>query len=233
LYKALQSMAPLSAERIDVWSASVVEFSPLPALLLESLSADEITRGQRFVFEADQQRYLVARALLRNILGAHLGMPPAVLRFSTGSHGKPGLEDGAVDFNLSHSGDMVLIATTQGQQVGVDIEQVKFGHDLKDLAMSCFTARERGVVFSDAAGARARFYEFWACKEAWMKADGRGLSLPLTEFSLVGLEPAGCYRIDPADPHEWRIQALPAFDGYGAAVAAPAGAWSTRLIHVV
>jgi 4'-phosphopantetheinyl transferase len=231
LYEALQSIAPLNTDRIDVWAASVEKFAPLPPSLLQSLSADEIARGQHFVFEADRQRYRVARALLRRILGAYLGTAPSSLRFSNAIHGKPVLEDGRLDFNLSHSGDRILIAVTRGQPVGVDVEQMKIGGDLRELAESCFSVSERKVVFADKAGERARFYEYWACKEAWMKADGRGLGLPLTEFSLVGIEPAGCYRVDPADPREWRIQSLP-FDGYGAAVAAPAGAWSARLIHI-
>jgi 4'-phosphopantetheinyl transferase len=243
LNDALQGVTSPGPDRIDVWAARVSAFTPLPAALGQSLTAEEVAQGRRFVFEADRQRFCVARGLLRAILGAYSGTNPGDLRFTTSDHGKPRLDllgqgsggqDGgaaSLEFNVSHSGDAVLIAVATGRPVGVDIEQMKLGVDLLELARSCFTPVERAVVFADADGARHRFYQYWACKEAWMKADGRGLSLPLTEFSLVaGSE--GSYRIEPADPREWQVRALRAYDGYAAAVAAPAGAWSARVINV-
>ena len=233
LNDALQGVTSPGPDRIDVWAARVSAFTPLPAALGQSLTAEEVAQGRRFVFEADRQRFCVARGLLRAILGAYSGTPPGDLRFTTSDHGKPRHDGGAasLEFNVSHSGDAVLIAVATGGPVGVDIEQMKLGVDLLEIARSCFTPVERAVVFSDADGARHRFYQYWACKEAWMKADGRGLSLPLTEFSLVD-GPEGSYRIEPADPREWQVRALRAYDGYAAAVAAPSGSWVPTLTYV-
>lgn len=153
------------------------------------LSDEETERARRFKFFEDRQAYTVVRGSLRKILGWYLNRDAELLRFEVGAHGKPRLVDGAlgIEFNVSHSGDVGLIAVCQGSDVGVDVEKVREDVECEDLAKRFFSKDETVELLEIPEGPlrREAFFRCWTCKEAFVKAVGSGLSMPLKNFRMA------------------------------------------------
>lgn len=228
----LPARLALSAERVDVVD---VPLDPPADDLLALLDDDERGRASRFRFAGDRARFVAAHAMTRIAIGRATGCPPDALRFTAGPFGKPRLAESAIDvrFNLSHAGDRALLALTRGREVGIDIEEHR-PLDVLDLAARFFAVDEIHALEALPASEREEaFYRCWTRKEAFIKALGLGLSLPLDCFSvsLASDEPFQALRTCHAAPallHQWRIVALPVGSGYSAAVTAEAGAWAVR-----
>jgi 4'-phosphopantetheinyl transferase len=149
------------------------------------LSPDETARAQRFHFDRDRNRYARGRGFLRSTLGQLCGQHPAELIFSTGPQGKPFLQDNALHFNLAHSRDLAVLATSRMGSLGLDIEFIDRRVDIAGLAQTCLTAPEAAVLEGLAEADRAaRFFAFWTAKEARMKLTGEGMSLPPRQINL-------------------------------------------------
>ena len=158
---------------------------------LELLSPDERERAARFHFEQHRRRYLIAHIALHRILSRYLQIAPARLYFDLGSNGKPKLPPAlgasGIEFNLSHSNEMALLAVNRIGEVGVDIEYVKPGFKFEEIAERFFTAREAAVLRGlPSELQRQAFFKCWTCKEAFLKAKGTGLSgkLDVVEITL-------------------------------------------------
>lgn len=217
---------------VHVLSASLDVPVDLRRPLWASLSPDERARAERFRFAVHRDRFVVARALLREILGVFLGVAPGRLAFDYGARGKPSLarpfaaED--LRFNLSHADGLALYAITRGREVGVDVEPVRPLPDAERIAARFFSAREQAALRSLAAPERAEaFFACWTRKEAFLKATGDGLSRPLDAFDvsvLPGL-PARLERVE-GEPHEagrWSLAEVRPDLGYMGAVAVAGG----------
>ena len=217
----------LGDDELHVWKASLTQLAPHLPALRAVLQATELERAARFHFEIDRQRHLVSRGLVRTLAGHYLGRPPAALRFGIGTYGKPHLsdDDGRLAFNLSHSGDVVLIAMARSGSVGVDVErwsQRLDEHGLTRLAESAFSATERaGLRLLDPAERRAAFFAVWSRKEAYIKATGRGVSSGLGHFD-VSSDSADARllsdRNDEAAVGTWTLRDLALGPGYSGAV---------------
>jgi 4'-phosphopantetheinyl transferase len=166
-------------EDVRVWLIDVRREQPA----VDVLSAEERHRAERFRFEADRRRYVVAHARLREVLAAFLGADPAALQFDAGQHGKPSLRDSEIEFSLSHSGDLVAIAVSPRQPVGIDVERITTRANLLEVAGDAFNAAERAWLYAQPDTDRA-FFRLWTIKEAAMKADGTGLGLPLDQVTI-------------------------------------------------
>ncbi len=153
------------------------------------LSDDEWARARRFAFRRDRDRYTAAHAALRQVLGHHVGTPGAALHLVEGPFGKPALADAdALRFNLSHSGDVALIALCPDGDIGVDIEVPRPLPDAQALADLHFTAAECAALALLPVERRERaFLICWTRKEACVKAIGLGLSVDTRSFE-VGIE---------------------------------------------
>lgn len=197
--------------------------------LLDVLSADEVERAGRFCFRRDRERFVQARGVLRMLLGRYLGADPARLRFCYTGYGKPVLggewEGSGVSFNLSHSHELILYAFALGREVGVDVERVRPEFAGEAIAARFFAAPEVEALRRTPAEARAvTFFSCWTRKEAYIKARGEGLSLPLDRFAVtvdarardVTLDVFG----DAGEGQRWTIISLPSPAGYVAALAA-------------
>jgi 4'-phosphopantetheinyl transferase len=209
-----------------------------------TLSEDERARSARFHFERDRVRFVVARGALRNILGHYLNVPPGSLRFGYGAHGKPsllpefvmgssGLAAGKLEFNVSHSHTLALVAVAQGRALGVDIERLRADASERQLAERFFSAQEVSALCAlpDAQQPRA-FFDCWTRKEAYIKARGEGLSFPLAEFD-VSLQPGMpatllCVRGDALEAGRWSLRTLDVGPGYAAALAVEGSDWRLR-----
>ncbi|MEA2471169.1 MAG: 4-phosphopantetheinyl transferase, partial [Thermoleophilaceae bacterium] len=150
------------------------------------LSEDELLRAARYKVPDAGPRFVASRGALRGLLGSYLEVDPATLRFAAGPNGKPRLDPPSLlQFNVSHSGTVGLIAVTQRADVGVDVEQLKPRADLPGLARRVFTERER-----DAIDGELSFYRHWVAKEAFVKATGRGVS-SVRSFEVLLDAPGG------------------------------------------
>ena len=152
------------------------------------LSVREKDRAGSLLNDQVRKRFIAGRGVLREILGGYLGVEPENVPIATGEHGKPFLDGCAenIKFNLSHSGDMLLLAVAAGIEVGIDIEKTEAGKPLKDMAKIAFSRHEQETVFSLASPSlqAAAFYRCWVRKESCLKACGRGFSLSSDSFDV-------------------------------------------------
>ena len=214
----------LGAGEIHLWLALRGDLSPTPAQPT-CLAVDEIAAARRLRRPVDRELYVLAHFMLRDVLARYLNLPPVEIRLSTMAYGKPFLEDSHgtdLRFNLSHSMDAVLCALTRGCEIGVDIEAMAKNRDLLNIATHFFAADEIAALVARRGGDRAAlFYQLWTRKEAYLKALGKGLSHPLSSFSVM---PNLCTPPDPIirglddrSQGSWYCYALPAPDRYKAA----------------
>jgi 4'-phosphopantetheinyl transferase len=214
----------LQTDQAHIWRV-YLDVPPDSVQPMEStLSADERERAAKFHFEQDRHRFIVAHASLRGILARYLRREPSQLNFSVNEYGKPFLSDHKIEFNLSHSGDFALIAVTRGRVVGIDVEQIHADVEIENLASRNFSPREASELMVLPPGQRTiGFFNCWTRKEAYIKAQGLGLSLPLDRFD-VSLQPgeSATLRATRPDANEtalWTLLSLDVDSGYAGAVA--------------
>jgi 4'-phosphopantetheinyl transferase len=217
----------LRRDVVHVWQAALGLEAARVDALWGTLSADEQTRAGRFYLKRDSDHFIIARGLLRTILGRYLRRSPRELCFSYNQYGKPRLvvERGeeAINFNVSHSDSCALFAFTRGWQVGVDVERIRTHADLEDIARRFFSPRETAVLArTPAESKREAFFTCWVRKEAFIKARGLGLSLSLDSFDVLSVpgRPVGTTGDAPSGREIlWSIIDLPVDAGYRAALA--------------
>jgi 4'-phosphopantetheinyl transferase len=216
---------PLPDSDIHVWYASLNVSSHDLSRYRSLLSQDETDRAMRFVFEKDRSHYIVGRGLLRLILAGYLGLDPARLEFVYGKHGKPALQsDPHLEFNLSHSNDIVLYAFNWNRRIGVDVEYLIPMADMDDFAEQFFTLRESAWINSLSGKQKEdAFFKTWTCKEAFLKANGSGLTVPINQVE-ISLETDGTVELlaigdDQDQAANWGIKMFDPLSGYQAALA--------------
>lgn len=229
-------MCPLPAREVHIWRASLDVSPETSARLYATLSADERSRSARFRFKRDRQRFVAAHGALREILGRYLEAQPERISYAYNAFGKPDLSpafDGRLTFNLSHSAGLALIAIAPGADVGVDLEYLRAQSDYADIARYFFSAAEADQLSAlpDPLYADA-FLACWTKKEAYLKACGNGLAVPLDGFSVpltadpaeepINLDAASS-DIVPARP--WSLYSLQPAPGYIGALAIEGHGW--------
>jgi 4'-phosphopantetheinyl transferase len=191
------------------------------------LSADERQRAERFMFDRDRDRFIVARARLRQLLAARLDVRPESVELVYGHHGKPALggrfADSGWRFNVSHSGQFAVHALSRSREIGVDIEAVRALRDSDDIAARFFSPRENAAYQAlDPRDKPIGFFNCWTRKEAFIKALGDGLYHPLDRFdvSLTPGEPARILRVGdtPGEACGWRLESFFPAPGFVAAL---------------
>jgi medium-chain acyl-[acyl-carrier-protein] hydrolase len=225
--------APLGENDVHVWQARLDVDEERVRHWASMLVPEELARAERFHFRIDRQRYVVGRGVLRRMLGEYLGMRPTEVGLWYNSHGKPALtgesDRGGVKFNASHSGDLLFLAIAKGREVGVDVEHVRRLPDWRELAGRYFAPTELAELDTVPAPERERaFFQCWTRKEAYIKAQGLGMTLPLDQFavSLAG-EPARLVSTDhdPAQLSRWTLRDVSPGGDYAAAVVADGSGW--------
>jgi 4'-phosphopantetheinyl transferase len=210
---------------------------PVVRRLLKTLAPDERSRAERFYFQVDRDHFIVARGILRAILSRYLETEPEQLRFYYASHGKPELakefDRHGVRFNISHSQGLALFAITRDREVGVDLEAIRPGIAGEKIAERFFSPREVRVLRAPPGDLQDEaFFNCWTRKEAYIKAKGEGLSMPLDTFdvSLVPGEPAALLntKADPQEASRWSLRELFPAPGFAAAVAVEGKDWQLR-----
>lgn len=149
---------------------------PHPEALLATLSAAERQRHASYRRPDDRERFLLARAALRQLLGGWLERPPAAVAIAIGPHGKPHC-GGAPAFNLSHSGDLILLGFHSASEVGVDVERERSDLDWRPIARRVLPPAAVGDLEALPAPEQGQaFLQAWCRLEARLKAQGEGLA---------------------------------------------------------
>jgi len=218
---------PVGPDEARVFYARPQDFAApdQAASLAALLSPDERARHARFRFPDDRQLYLVAHGLLRQSLGALLGSDPVDLRFQVGPHGKPrlaGPPEPPLQFNLSHTRGLVAWVVTLDCPAGIDVEDRRRMRDVEEVAADCLAPSELADVQARSGDdQRDRFLAYWTFKEAYLKARGAGLSLPLREFAIgIGQSAPATISFDGIadDPAVWQLAPLRLTDDHAGAV---------------
>ena len=231
---SLSESLVLPHNEIHIWRASLGENSLCLQELVKTLSSDELDRANRFHFEADRNRFIIGRGILRNLLGYYLDLEPHQLQFCYGSHGKPALKTSdLLHFNLSHSQDLALYAFTRDRQIGIDLEYIRHIPGLDQIVTQFFSARERATFLAlPSIQQLAAFFHGWTCKEAILKALGDGLALPLNQVdvSLLPDRPARLFSIngDRSAAERWLLQSFIPAPDYVASVAVEGRDWKVK-----
>jgi 4'-phosphopantetheinyl transferase len=227
--------AVLEPDEVHVWRLSL---DCEPAALLafrDILSDDERVRADRFHFSRHRDHFTAGRGQLRTLLGRYLGRDPAGLCFQYNLQGKPSLpnpEGQALRFNLAHSHGLALLALSRQREVGIDVERVRPEVACEDLAGRYFSPREVAALRSlPAELRRLAFFHCWTRKEAYIKAIGKGLSLPLDSFdvSVMADEAALLEARHEDEGRRWSLCALEVPDGFVGALAVEGEGWRLRL----
>lgn len=187
------------------------------------LAGDERDRADRFRTPQLQERFVLARAALRILLGRTVGAPAANLRFAYDAAGKPSLAwpVPTVSFNMSHSHTLALVGIGPAPcRLGVDVERHHWHDELDDVARRFFSPDECAELREYEGEARiGAFYRCWVRKEAYIKAVGLGLQIPLDSFRVSLGDPACLLAARDEVAAHWHLAALPMPDGFEAAVA--------------
>jgi 4'-phosphopantetheinyl transferase len=227
----------LDEKCVHVWFIDLREPGLSINGLKNVLSPQECFRAEKFKFQKDRVPYIIAHAALRRILAGYLELDPSQLEFREGPYGKPELvsttRSETLNFNLSHSHQAALVAVTPGRQIGVDIEYIKREFEWQEVAERFFAPGEIARLRELPEEKQQRgFFTCWTRKEAYIKAKGGGLSIPLQDFevSLSPGEPASLMSCisDPEETARWSLAEIDVGPEYAAAVAVQGHGWRLK-----
>ena len=224
LYRAITEYRALQPGEVEIWrSPNDVEshsYERLRTLLLP----EELARAAAFRFERHRKQYVLGRSLLRMLLAGYLRLDPLAIRFQYTSNGKPQLlfpsKDCNIQFNMAHSGAIILFGFTLEHRIGVDIEQIRSDVEIDDISQRFFSASERQWIARLPPARRSdAFFVCWTRKEAFLKGTGEGLSAGLDSFDVMSNpEEDGC-SLETSSTRKWLIRDLDVEPGYAGAVA--------------
>lgn len=212
----------------------------LMAAYLRLLAPDERARRDRYRFDRNKREYLLTRALVRTVLSRYADVSPAAWEFRANEYGRPEIaapEHAWIRFNLSNTEGLVAILVARDVEVGVDVEDVNRHGETVAIADRFFSPIEVAALRAQPeARQTARFFDYWTLKEAYIKARGMGLAIPLDQFSFL-IDEGAPIRIafDPRladDPATWQFDqfALTNKHQTSAAVRRGAGAPDVRFV---
>ena len=216
---------PLAADEIHIWRIPLAAGPEETARLRPLLSEDERDRADRFHFEVDRTRFIVAHSALRTLLARYLDVKGYREAFYAGPQGKPALTPGAsLRFNLAHSKDLGLVALATGREIGVDLEAIDARVEIEEVARRFFSPEEcRGLLHLAGERRHEAFFHVWSQKEAYLKARGDGVAFGLDHFDVAPdpAKPAALLadRREPRARGRWTLLSLDPGAGFRGAVA--------------
>ena len=222
-----QAPCHIQKDEVQVWRLRTDLHRNVRDELAAFLSSDEVERAQRFRFAKDRARYVAGRSVLRALLAGYLTTNPKDVCFRYSEKGKPELEPARsnrrIQFNLAHSGDLAVYGFVEGRRIGIDVEELRFDFQTDEIAERFFSKAERETLRTLPVSQRhAAFFRCWTRKEAFVKATGDGLTMPLCDFdvSLSPDEPASLLATRPvaSEAAKWQMQNLDFGPQYAAAV---------------
>jgi 4'-phosphopantetheinyl transferase len=224
----------LPQDEVHIWLAWLNAEPQERSRLLSYLNKDEVSRARRFVFPRDRDHFIVARGRLRELLGKYRRCSPDAVQFKTGRYGKLSLLDDGdqLRFNLSHSHGLALYAFCKGRELGIDTEKIRPEFAGEGIAERYFSVAEQRELAEVPKELRDRaFFLCWTRKEAYIKAHGDGLQIPLDSFD-VSLKPAEAEMLRSADRDRWSIRSFAPAPEFVAAIIVEGEIHSTRFWSV-
>jgi 4'-phosphopantetheinyl transferase len=227
----------LPDDEVHVWRVDLEAIRSEESRWQAVLSSDERNRASRFHFEKDRQLFVASRALLRTILAGYLTARPQDLSFSYSKKEKPSVSQpyatSGIAFNVSHSGGLALFAFTHRRDVGVDVEFIRRDFEVEAIARRFFSAHEQSQLAGLSPEEKVdAFFRCWTRKEAYIKATGDGLSLPLTQFDVSlhegNTDALVATRPDSSEAEHWLLSDVPAGTGYLAALCVRGRDWKLK-----
>ncbi|MCI0625349.1 MAG: 4'-phosphopantetheinyl transferase superfamily protein [Acidobacteria bacterium] len=238
----LSEATHIGYEEIHVWPAALVAGNSSIERWEESLSQDERQRAERFRFVGDRTEFVIARGILRFLIGSYLQIEPAEVQFAYTSFGKPRLHpclgQEALRFNLSHSHRRAVYGFAYERELGIDLEYIPPDWTDFQIADQFFSQRESEQLRSLSGTAQKEaFFRCWTRKEAYIKARGEGLSLGLDQFdvSLLPAEPAALLnvRTQPREVDRWCMKEVTVGPNYAAALIAEGHDWNMKQFRIL
>jgi 4'-phosphopantetheinyl transferase len=223
----------LQEDEVHIWLAWLDVDAQERTRLTSYLSADEVSRAARLVFPRDRDYFIVARGRLRELLGKYLHCSPDAVQFKTGHYGKPSLLDDRepLRFNLSHSHGLALYGFCTGRELGIDTEKIRPGFAGEGIAERYFSpAEQRDLAELPKELRDTAFFLCWTRKEAYIKAHGDGLQIPLDSFA-VSLKPDEPERLRSVDSDRWSMRSFAPAPEFVAAIIAEGEIRSTRFLE--
>ena len=216
-----------SSGQLHIWRYRLDISDSAAATLSKTFSVEDHHKCDRLVTRRLRRRAIASRGALRHLLGLYLDRNPSRIELETGPEGKPelvGEDEHRIAFNVSHTGDEGLLALTSDGILGVDLERIRPEIDVLRLARRVFSSSEQ-AQFSTIHEERLRpsFFHVWTCKEAFLKAHGGGLTVPLTSFDVEVDPDRGARLLDTRLPGDergnWQLKTIDVEEGLRAAVA--------------
>ena len=210
-------MVPLAKNEMHLWLCDYDEISDgkLHEAYRTLLNEGEKIQESRFHFERDRRRYLVTRVLIRTMLSRYEAIEPKDWVFSLNAYGRPEIANAEVShvplsFNIAHTHSLIVLGVANGRVLGVDVENVRAREISIGIADRFFSPAEVAALAGlPPIQRRDRFFEYWTFKEAYIKARGMGLSIPLDKFSFqYSHEGTVQFAIDPQlldNPECWQF----------------------------
>ncbi len=227
----------LKPDEIHMWMASQNQRQAALDNFWKTLSGDERARAERFRFPKDRNQFIVSHGILRQLLGSYLQVAPAEVSYQYSAYGKPFLAEdfysSHLRFNLSHSGETMLLGFTRGRELGVDIERIRQDFATLEIARAYFSPQENFILQALPKPLQPEaFFNCWTRKEAFIKAIGEGVSCPLDRFdvTLAPGEPAKLLatRLTDHPVSKWSMVNLEIGPDYKAAVVTERGEWHLK-----
>lgn len=200
-WKSVTALPALSPDELQIWRITLAAPATPTEPYLHHLTPNEQSRASRLRAGQVRLQFVVARTALRTLLGNLLSAPPKEVPIDTGTHGKPSTP--GISFNVAHTSDTILIALCRNSEVGIDVESLTREVDPMEIARHSFAPAESQALadLTNPLDRQRAFFRLWTRKEAVIKADGRGLSLPLDSFEVPLIESAVAVPISiPATP---------------------------------
>jgi len=227
----IRQLPDLGEEIIHIWGVHVPDVLDRLDTLHSTLCAEEQEKAARFFRESDRQSSIAARGALRILLSGYTGIPAVEIAFNYSENGKPGFVPPAssrlsgeqpgrqdacdtISFNVSHSGEWVVLGFGRKRNIGVDVEKIKREMDVRAIATRYFAPEEIALI-DNAEDQHDMVFQLWARKEAYVKARGSGLFQELSGFS-VPVDNGNLPEVGEKDG--WIFQRLEAGSKYAAAM---------------
>jgi 4'-phosphopantetheinyl transferase len=215
----------LPLEEVHIWTFPSTAPNDVVETFARVLNTGEVSRAERFRFPHLRESFVIAHGVLRYLVGRYSDRLPAEIRFSFGSKGKPmAVGANGLQFNMTHSGDVTMIALARDCEIGVDVEKIRPLLDMQRIADQFFCVEEAAELRAVLSVERNHaFFCSWTRKEAYVKAIGAGLYIPLNSFR-VPVAPTATPRFihidhDTTAAREWNLNDLPLAPEYAAALA--------------
>jgi 4'-phosphopantetheinyl transferase len=221
----MRQLGPLTGREVQLYNVRLESSENNLARAFSWLSPDEVERADRFRFDQHRRAFVLGRAVLRALVASYLRIAPEEASFNYGQKGKPALcGTYSLSYNVSNSGDLAAYAFTSDCEIGVDIEHSRRLVEIEGIARRFFAAEEVTELMGLSEGQRHDgFFNCWTRKEAYIKAVGDGLSVPLDSFQVT-LQPGVPARMVALDgsssaAQRWTLHAFTPAPDYAGAIA--------------